>query len=205
MRNNWKIFLNPSKTEFTIFTKSTKMIEKMNNGIVKFENHTFKWSPVVKYLGIYLDTKLLFKNHIEKSIKKANGICFSSYYCLLNRKSPVSLDSKLRIYKSCIRPLMTYGCPVFANAAKCHINKMQLLQNKILRMILNVHWSDFKSTEEIHCMAGVPLISSFINQITENFYMRTSGHDNVLFSSLGNYDKDSLSFRVKHKLPKPLS
>ena len=131
------------------------MIKATKNDIINFDNHTYNWSPVVRYLGIHLDSKLLFKYHIEKSINKAQGICFSSLYCLLNRKSPVSLDSKLRIYKACIRPILTYGCPVFANTAKCHMNKLQLFQNKLLGMILNFKWSDFKSVEEIHALSKI--------------------------------------------------
>lgn len=203
--NDWKIFLNEDKTEFIIFSKSTKMLNKTKTDIISLNNKTFEWRPVVKYLGIYLDSKLLFKHHIDYSINKAKGISFSSLYCLLNRKSVVSIDSKVRVYKTYIRPVLTYGCQIFINAAKCHLSKLQLLQNKILRMILNTDWSDFVSTSAIHDSTNVPLMNEFIGRITDNFYSRISYHPNNLFSSLGNYTSDSLTFRVKHKLPKALT
>jgi hypothetical protein len=202
---DWKIHLNESKTEFSIFTKSTKMLQKIRNDKIVYNNLSFEWKPSLKYLGVILDNKLLFKDHIDYVVKKANDTCFSSIYCLLNRKSHASLDSKLRIYKALIRPMLTYACPIFANAAKCHINKLQLLQNKILRMILNVRWDDFKSTIDIHDSANIPLISNFIQKISDNFYSKSNSHHNSLIANLGNYDQDSLPFVVKHRLPKSIS
>ena len=201
---DWKIHLNDSKTEFIMFSKSTKMIKMTSNDTLSFNNLTFKWKPTVKYLGLTLDSKLLFKNHVEVAINKAQGISYSSLYCLLNRKSPVSIDTKLRIYKIYIRPVFTYGCQVFANAAKCHLEKLQKFQNKILRMILNLKWSDFKSTQEIHDSTKIPLVSEFITRLTNKFYSKIVHHSNPILSSLGHYHIDSLGFRVKHKLPRAI-
>lgn len=201
---SWKIFLNESKTEFIIFSKSTKMLRMLQSDKVSYNNQQFEWSPTVKYLGITLDSKLLFKSHIEKSIATASGISFSTLYCLISRKSSVPKSIKALIYKLYIRPILTYGCPVFANSAKVHVKKIQTFQNKILRMINNVNWSDFVSSNELHEMSKVPYICDFINKLTENFYRKASYHPNRVFSSLGNYNRDSLGFQVKHKLPKNL-
>jgi hypothetical protein len=178
------------------------MISRMRDDKISFNNSSFDWKESVKYLGIVLDSKLTFKNHIEYAIQKASNVCYSSLYCLLKRKSPVSLDSKLRLYKSVVRPILSYGCPVFVNAANCHLKKLQLFQNKILRMIHDVNWDDFKSNEEIHTISKVPFLATFFDKLSNNFYARVSNHSNELFSNLGQYDKDSLTFRLKHKLPK---
>jgi hypothetical protein len=203
--HDWKIHLNETKTEFSILTKSTKMLRKMQQDSINFNGTIFSWKDKFKYLGVVLDSKLTFKEHIDYCLSKAKAATFSSLYCLLKRNSPTSLDSKIRIYKSYLRPILTYACPVFANAAKCHKNKLQFYQNKILRMILNVKWDDFLSTSEIHSSLNIPTIHEFMDKLTNNFYSKTSGHPNDLFSCLGNYDYDSLTFPVKHKLPKILS
>lgn len=179
------------------------MFDKLKNDSISFNGHSFFWNDSVKYLGIILDKKLCFKDHIDYSINKASGVSFSSLYCLLARNSHASVDSKLRVYKACIRPLLTYACPVFANVANCHMNKLQLFQNKLLRMINDVRWHDFMSVKKLHELSNVPTISKFISRVTDNFYSNVKDHANDLFSSLGNYNHDSLSFRVKHKLPKP--
>jgi hypothetical protein len=202
--HDWKIKLNETKTEFIVFSKSSKMIEKLKRDSICFNSHTFTWSESVKYLGIVLDKKLCFKQHIDYSIKNASAASFSSLYCLLSRNSTASIDSKLRIYKSCIRPILTYGCPIFANAAACHLKKLQLFQSKILRMIHDIHWHDFKSVKVIHELSNMPLLANFISRLTSNFYTKVVHHSNDLLSSLGQYDYDNLSFRAKHKLPKPV-
>lgn len=202
--HDWKIKLNKAKTEFIIFSKSTKMLQNLINDPVIFNGQTFNWKDTVKYLGVILDRKLTFKQHVEHAVNKASAASFSSLYCILNRKSCASIDCKLRIYKSHIRPILTYACPVFANAAHCHLNKLQLFENKLLRMIQNIHWNDFKSTEVIHDSANIPLISKFMSRLTANFYSKVVHLQNNLFSNLGQYNQDSLSFRVKHKLPKPM-
>ena len=70
-------------------------------------------------------------------------------------------------------------------------------------MILNVNWFDFKTVDEIHMSTNIPLMSDFISRLTDNFYSKVAHHSNEFLSSLGQYNYDSLDFRVKHKLPKP--
>ena len=63
-----------------------------------------------KHLGIYLDEKLNFSNHIEEKYSEANkgiGILRELYNVLLSRKSLI------KIYKSFIRPHLDYGTIIF--------------------------------------------------------------------------------------------
>ena len=62
-----------------------------------------------KYLGLYLDVKLNFSEHINEKIKKAvKGISVNKK---LNAILPRS--SLLTIYKSCIRPHLHYGNVIY--------------------------------------------------------------------------------------------
>jgi hypothetical protein len=201
----WKIFLNDSKTEFIIFTRSTKMIKLYQHDTIKLNSLEFKWKPQVKYLGIILDSKLTFKNHIDCALKKAKGTAFSQLYCLLKRNSGVSVDSKLRIYRSIVRPIISYGCSIFVNCAASHIHKIQVFQNKMLRYVLDINWYDFVSNEELHARAKTPSILDFFSKLTVNFYRRIDMHENALINSLGRYDYSNLEFRLKHKLPKRIN
>lgn len=199
----WKIFLNNSKTEFIMFSKSRVMLDKCSKDNILFNNHSLKWKPHVKYLGVVLDSKLLFKHHIDHIISKANGITFKKLYCLIGRKSRVSVDCKIRLFKAVIRPILSYACPVFVNCAKSHLNKIQTFQNKVLRIMLNVKWSDFIPNEKIHMDGKIPEILPFFIKITNKFYSSCNNHENPLINSLGQYDYNSLEFRLKHNLPKP--
>lgn len=58
---------------------------------------------------------------------------------MLAHKSQLSIDNKLLIYKATIRPIMSYGCPVWFTAANTHIKTFTTMQNKILKLIFNLH------------------------------------------------------------------
>ena len=90
----------------------------------------------VKYLGVYIDNKLNFTEHIGNIIKKANATK-ALLYNLLNRKSKLNINNKITLYKAIIRPMIMYAAPVWSSTCKTNIHKIQIYQNKLLRMILN--------------------------------------------------------------------
>ena len=59
---------------------------------------------------------------------------------LTSRKSKLSTENKLKIYKTIIKPIWTYGIPLWGTAAMSHINKIEVIQAKILRTIVNRPW-----------------------------------------------------------------
>ncbi|GFU00537.1 hypothetical protein TNCV_2653141 [Trichonephila clavipes] len=46
---------------------------------------------------------------------------------LVGRRSPLSLDNKVILYKQILRPVITYGSPVWRAAATTHMKKIQNL------------------------------------------------------------------------------
>ena len=48
--------------------------------------------------------------------------------------------NKLNIYKTIIKPIWTYGVPLWGTVAMSHINKIEIEQAKILRTIVNAPW-----------------------------------------------------------------
>jgi hypothetical protein len=198
--SSWKMRLNPTKTESILFTHSRIMREKMKTNKITFNGAAQEWLPSVKYLGVILDPKLLMKQNIINNItkaRKATGIL----YPLLKKNSTVPLQSKITLYRSYIRPILTYACPVFANAAKTHIQKMQVTQNKNLRMVLS---APFRTRINLlHKRTNIPTVKNFITKLTENFYRQSAKSDNGLVKGLGEYSSRLNFSRLKHKLPRP--
>jgi hypothetical protein len=198
--SSWKIRLNSRKTESILFTKSLIMQREQENHKISYNGKFLEWLPWVKYLGVILDSKLLLSKNIENNVAKA-GKAMKILFPLLKKNSCLPLKPKLTLYRSCIRPILTYACPVFANAAKTHLNKLQVLQNKNLRMVLNAPFRTRIQT--LHKKASMPTISEFITKLTERFYVRASGSTNRLVKRLGDYSQRTLPHRLKHKLPRP--
>ena len=65
--DKWKIELNDSKTEATIFTRRRPKI--LSN--ITINGSKIEWLDMVKYLGVTLDKKLTFANHINNLAQKA--------------------------------------------------------------------------------------------------------------------------------------
>lgn len=105
----------------------------------------------------------------KASIAKANG-ALRLLYPLINRKSKLHVANKILLYKLALRPILTYGYPALSGIALTHTRKLQTTQNRILKMILNRPW--WESTERIHEETKVPLITTYIDKITNNFLQK---------------------------------
>lgn len=166
--NKWKIKINPSKTQAIIFpyNKSPKRIPTRQ---ISFGNDTIPIQDNAKYLGVILDKKLTFKNHIDETRKKCIRIT-RALWPLLNKRSSLNLKNKNLIYKSIIRPSLIYACPVWYKAARTHLKKLQILQNKCLKIIYNKPWRF--PTDTLHNECSYIKLDEFIKRFTENFYTK---------------------------------
>jgi hypothetical protein len=109
-------------------------------------------------LGVNLDKRLSVASHTAKSIEKAER-AFRILYSFFNRKSKLFWYNKLLLYKACIRPILCYGVEAWFNCAITHKKKLQIMQNKCLKIIKNRHWR--YSTFDLHQETNVPMIESF--------------------------------------------
>jgi len=81
---------------------------------------------------------------------------------------------------------------------RTHLNKMQRIQNKFLRIILNAP----KATTivELHKEAEIESIDEVITRMLASAYNHE--HDNPLIREIGNYNVLELPFRIRCRLPK---
>jgi hypothetical protein len=172
--------VNPTKTQAIYFTRRTSSRMLPASGI-KLDDQEIPWSPEVKYLGLYLDKRLTFASHTAKSIKKAE-MAFRILYSFLNRKSKLCIQNKLLLYKSCIRPILCYGVETWFDCAPTHKKKLQIIQNKCLKIIQNRHWR--YSTAALHEETNMPRIEEFGDKIRDKFLQRSRFSENPLILGL---------------------
>lgn len=119
--NKWKISINTTKTRLTCFTnRKTKQLpikEIRINGIIT------PWTCDMKYLGITFDKKLTMTTHITNLINKVNA-AIRMIYPYINRKSQFKAKTKIFLYKTYIRPLLTYGHPILNQLCKTTRDKL---------------------------------------------------------------------------------
>ncbi|KFM65725.1 RNA-directed DNA polymerase from mobile element jockey, partial [Stegodyphus mimosarum] len=118
---NWRVKINATKSQLLILNKS----KKFNNlqDLLLFQEPV----PIVskaKYLGIILNSKLTWSDHIQSVKNKALGIMIR-FLPVIGKYSNLSLRTKRHIYTSCIRPILCYASPAWNTATYyTHITKL---------------------------------------------------------------------------------
>ena len=175
---------------------SLKKNEKPISGIT-INGTTTVASPSAKYLDMRLNKKLLYSKHINKTRIKI-GKLTGRLYCLINRKSTLTTQNKLTIYKTIIKPVLLYAAPLWSSAANTHLQKIQTAQNKLLRMITNADRST--TNHEIRTNNNIEDIKTNIDEITTKFYQESLRHIPIL-NSIALNNKETVPFKLKHRLP----
>ncbi|GFS93674.1 RNA-directed DNA polymerase from mobile element jockey [Trichonephila clavipes] len=139
-----------------------------------------QWVPVVKYLGLHIDSRLTFKKHIDYLSEKFWGR-ISLAISLVGRRSPLSLENKVILYKQILRPVITYGSPVWGAAAATHMKKIQVIQNKILRVMTNAPW--YVRNDVIHNDLQMEPIANYITKLSRNVFKSIESHDNPIIKA----------------------
>jgi hypothetical protein len=59
-------------------------------------------------------------------------------YWLLGRKSKLSIDNKLLIYKVILKTIWTYGIQLWGTTSNSNIEILECFQSRVLRLIVGV-------------------------------------------------------------------
>ena len=128
--NSCGLRFNPSKTVVVLFTRK-KTPYPME---IIIEGKSIPFSNTVKYLGVTLDRKLNWRQHINNKISKAR----SHLYCISNivTKTWGPRPKLLRWAYTCIvRPAVTYAAMAWAHATGTETVKKKLLRVDRLAML----------------------------------------------------------------------
>ena len=123
-----KLTLNSKKTKFMLFhNKRTKnaLARKFKLNINKVN---IKQVKTIKYLGVIMDHKLNWHQHIEylcTKLSKASGIIYKLRKQVPNRVL-------ILIYNSLVASYIRYGITAWGQASTSALRKLQTLQNKIV-------------------------------------------------------------------------
>lgn len=204
--NNWKLNVNASKSEAISIsrTKKKKVNTKISNEPLKYNNKPIEYTNNIKYLGVTFTEKLNFKKHILNRKNLANA-AINKLYPALKINSGLSTINKLRLYKSYIRPIITYASPAWISSPKTTKNHLQIIQNKCLRMALNETSEppDFKliSNAKAHEKTNMPLLFDHIHNLINSSFSRMSKSHNPLIHDLGNFSEsyyNNFKFKPPH-------
>jgi hypothetical protein len=93
-------------------------------------------------------------------------------YWLINKKSQLSLENKITIYKAIIRPVWINGIELWECSKPSNTKILQTFQSKTLRKLANAPW--YISNATLHNDLGIPYVTEVIRKYTKNHKNRTA-------------------------------
>ena len=148
------MIINPSKTEYIVFTKPSLS--------------TIKWDPLLvdgchiyptknlKILGVWFSKNLDWNFHVDKAIKKANSMVYALRY--LNSK--VSRPQFASLIHAHFLSKLTYACQIWSSSLSSSLKKrLESCFFKVIRLLCR----DFKGKigrQELIEKSGIPSIRS---------------------------------------------
>src|SRR6266498_2537111 len=121
------------KTELIYFHSKRNIGENVN--ICFLENYLVEAKPTVKWLGIWLDSKLKFKEYVEKKVAQATRI-FHQIKRLFNIERGLLFQVIRQLYIACIILIADYGVLIWWNNQKHLLEKFERFQNVVLQTML---------------------------------------------------------------------
>lgn len=191
----WKIKVNGEKSSQITFT--TRRIDCPQ---VHINNIPIPLKSDVKYLGLHLDRKLTWKNHI-KTKKAQLNLKVRQMYWLLGKRSQLSLENKVLLYKIILKPIWSYGIELWGCSKPSNTKILQTFQSKTLRMIANAPW--YVSNITIHNDLGIPFIEDVIRLQATKAQERNFAHESQTIQQL--YQPPLVGRRLKRTWPEDLT
>ena len=105
------------------------------------DNQTINRETSLSDLGIIVDEKLKWNEHVANINKKAKQRLGLVKRTLGHNIKP---EVKLQCYKSLIQPVLEYCTPLWTNTARKNIEKVETVQRKATKYITNDYDNEYR-------------------------------------------------------------
>ena len=129
-----KLSLNLKKTHYILFRKRRGRVLLSKTMVI--DNIDIENVKHSKFLGVIIDERLTFNNHIQYmkgKISRAMGIL---YKC----RKYLNQSTLLTLYNAFIYPYFTYCIPVWGNTCESYLKPLFNLQKRAVRIIANAEF-----------------------------------------------------------------
>ena len=160
--------INTIKTE-VMYQPSPDNIAPVEPTII-INGEALKVVQSFKYLGSTLSSD----NRADKEISNRIRIACASFGKLEKRlwkRNGVRLKTKCKVYKAMVLPALLYSAETYTLYRE-HIRRLEAVQQRHLRRIMNIKWSDFVSDVEVQERAGLESVEATL----ASAQLRWAGH-----------------------------
>lgn len=131
------LVLNPSKTKMMHIRgphlKVTRRSISFRSSICQntYQDEVIEVVESYKYLGVIIDSHFIWDKHIDKLRSDLKKALFAMFYL----SSYSTMQVQKQVYYALVESKLRYGILAWGNASNIHINKLQKLQNAIVKKI----------------------------------------------------------------------
>lgn len=161
--NVWNEVLQ--KNGMKLNTEKTKvMVIAKNKTTTNIDIHGVKIKQVeaFQYLGTTIEETGKNEIEIAERVRKANNVYYAMSKGLVNKKE-ISRRTKMNVYKTIFRPILTYGCESWVLSQQ-QKSKIQANEMKYLRRVKGVTRQDRIRNDDIREELEIQSIGEFIEQ-----------------------------------------
>jgi hypothetical protein len=149
------MIINDNKTKFMIISRR----EHPQSAII-LKDMSFERVWNIKYIGVDINSQADSHEEIHRRISAGNK-CYYSLFQLFKSKK-LSRRTKIRLYKTLVRPIVLYACGAWAST-KSDENKLMIFVRKILRRIFGLKRNEegiyeIRSNRELNALYNEPSI-----------------------------------------------
>jgi ribonuclease HI len=158
-RSNGLTF-SQAKTEVVVFTRKRGWNPRRQ---LRMSGQGVGFSKEAKYLGVTLDSKLLYTAHVRDRVKKAVNVCAQANR-LIGKTWGLSPGKARWIYTTMVRPILSYGCLVWIRATLVQTNVNILRKVQRLACVMMTSAQRSAPTAALEVMMDLRPVDLFLQE-----------------------------------------
>ena len=135
--NSNSLKMNPAKTTL-LLVGTSQMLKSTSSFSINVSGQALTPSSSVKLLGVVVDKKLSWEEHISHVVKKCNSVLLSLYKI----RHHLTPECRKLLIEAHVFPHITYCLSVWGGAAACHLHRVQKLINFAARIVTDARKFD---------------------------------------------------------------
>lgn len=146
-----KLTVNCDKTKFMRF--SNRRPENRAPLDIEMNGTALEQVPSIKYLGVTIDDQLTFAEHIKQTASKLNHL----HGIFSQNKSFISTTVGEKLITALALPRLMYCSTVFHRAAGTHLQRLDVIYRKLIRITYRMDFQATHTAEIYHNTKFLPL------------------------------------------------
>jgi hypothetical protein len=127
-------------------------------------------SPTVKFLGVLIDSRLSFKDHVVSLVKKCNSRLF---FMRVLKRQGLNTTGLITYYLSNVRSILTYASPAWY--LFCSKQSKEMLE-KVQRTATRIIFPEIEGYENRLTQLSLPTVNNFITCLSRNHFNTILGN-----------------------------